>query len=80
MGFDLFVAPRAEPPCVSDEQAGDYPQGRYELGLQIAVESGDEAELARLLSRRSSRQAMRLMFRILLAALVIGLVIRVIGW
>jgi hypothetical protein len=79
LGFDLLVAPQPEPPCVTDEQAGDYPQGRYELALQVAVESGDEAELERLLSRRSARQAMRLMIRILVAALVIGLVIRVIG-
>ena len=79
LGFDVFVAPQAEPPCVTEEQAGDYPQGRYEFALQVAVESGDEAELARLLSRRSSREAMRLMFRILVAALVVGLVIRVIG-
>ena len=79
LGFNLLVASKPEPPCVTDEQAGDYPQGKYELGLQIAVESGDEKELARLLSRRSARQAMRLMLRILVAAMVIGLVIRVIG-
>jgi hypothetical protein len=79
--FDLLVAPKAEGPsfagCLTDTQAGDYPQGRYELNLQIAVEAGDEAGVARLLSRRSSRQALRLMLHILILAVIIGLASRI---
>src|SRR5262249_25723667 len=44
--FDVLVVPRADPENYADyireEQAGDYPEGRYELALQIAAEAGDQ--------------------------------------
>ena len=47
--FDAVVVPR---PGIEDftsytteEQAADYPAGRYELSLQTAAESGDQAGL-----------------------------------
>jgi hypothetical protein len=62
--FDAVVVPR---PGIEDftkytteEQAADYPAGRYELNLQTAAESGDQAGLDVLLGRRSSRETMRL--------------------
>jgi hypothetical protein len=80
LGFELLVAPNAKEKDLTgylrDDQAADYPQGQYELNLQIAVESGDQRELCRLLARRSSRQAMRLMFTILFVAILIGLASR----
>lgn len=54
------VDPAAFPNYVTEAQAGDYPQGRYELDLQIAVEAGDQLALDGLLARRSSRQTLRL--------------------
>ncbi|MFL5329396.1 MAG: hypothetical protein ACJ8C4_10825 [Gemmataceae bacterium] len=81
LGFDLLVTPKAKGAsfvgCLTDTQAGDYPQGRYELNLQIAVESGDEVGLSRLLARRSSRQALRLMLHILILAVIVGLASRI---
>ena len=44
----------------TDEQARDYPEGRYELALQTAAESGDQAELNRLFARRSSLDTIRI--------------------
>jgi hypothetical protein len=69
--FDLAVAPaerrgefvRATP----EDQAGEYPEGRYELALQTAVESSDQPGLEALLLRRSRGQ----MFRFALVLLVL---------
>jgi len=62
--FDVVVVPRAEPEqfagYVTEEQAGDYPQGYYEHNLQIAAEAGDERELAALFARRSRRETWKL--------------------
>jgi hypothetical protein len=41
-------------------QARDYPEGRYELGLQAAAESGDQAELDALFGRASREQVSKL--------------------
>ena len=64
LGFDAVVVPRADvqqfAEYVTEEQAGDYPEGRYELALQMAVETGDQAEMDRLLARRSSKQTIKL--------------------
>jgi len=82
--FDVLVTPSADGRLfdgyLTDAQAGDYPEGRYELALQTAAESGDEAKLAELLSRRSAGQSLRLACRLLLAALVLGLAVRIIPW
>lgn len=45
---------------LTEEQARDYPEGRYELALQIAAEDGDQAALNKLFARRSSRDTLRL--------------------
>lgn len=64
LDFDLLAVPRADPRdfagYLTEEQAGDYPQGHYELNLQIAAESGDQYDLDRLFERRSSGQTLRL--------------------
>jgi hypothetical protein len=82
--FDVLVTPSAEGPAfrgyLTDAQAGDYPEGRYELALQTAAESGDEAKLAELLARRSAGQSLRLACQLLLAALALGVAVRVIPW
>jgi hypothetical protein len=77
--FHVAVVPRADDPALSayyvdEERAGDYPEGRYELALQIAVESGDQEELDSLLSRRSRSQVLRLGFA-LLGAFILGAVV-----
>jgi hypothetical protein len=60
LDVQAVVVPKADPAKVpgylTEPQAGDYPEGKYELNLQIAAEAGDQLALDRLLSRRSSRQ------------------------
>jgi hypothetical protein len=62
--FHVAVVPRSDDPVlaeyVDEERAGDYPEGRYELALQMAVEDGDQPRLDALLSRRSRRQVFQL--------------------
>jgi hypothetical protein len=73
--FHVAVVPRSDDAAlaayVDEERAGDYPEGHYELELQIAVEHGDQERLDELLARRSRSQVMRLGF-VLLAVLVLG--------
>lgn len=60
--FDVLVLPSGlAPPAgyLTEEQARSYPEGRYELGLQVAAEAGDQAALDRLFARHSTRDAIR---------------------
>lgn len=49
LGFHAVVLPRPAPEecadCVTEEQAGDYPEGSYELNVQTAAENGDQEDL-----------------------------------
>jgi hypothetical protein len=63
--FSLWAGPpaageRRSPGVLSADQCRDYPEGRYELALQTAVEAGDQRELDRLLARRSSQDTLKL--------------------
>lgn len=62
--FAILVSPRYHeedfPGYLTEEHMGDYPQGRYELNLQIAAEDADQAALDQLLARRSRAQTWRL--------------------
>src|SRR5581483_8007314 len=77
LGFDALVVPRAlgddYEGYTTEEQAADYPQGRYELNLQIAAESGDQVELDHLLNRRSLGETKKLgvILLVLLSILVV---------
>jgi hypothetical protein len=79
LDFDVLVVPRADlelyAAYLREEQAGDYPEGRYELYLQIAAEAGDQAELDKLFARRSSAQTIRLgiILVIVMAILVVAM-------
>lgn len=44
---------------LSDEQARDYPESRYERNLQVAIEANDQRMLNQLLARKSSAEALR---------------------
>lgn len=78
LGFTLVVMPNPPVPLapgyINEEQAKDYPEGRYELALQTAADHGDQAALDRLLARRSSRDTLKLAL-ILLAIAVVGTVV-----
>ncbi len=72
--FDAVVVPRAAGPdyehYVTEEKAGDYPEGHYESNLQSAIETGDQGEIDALLNHNRSRM-LRLV--IVLLVMVIGL-------
>jgi hypothetical protein len=63
-GFDVLVVPDASGPeyarYLTERQAGDYPEGHYELNLQIAAEAGDQRELDALFARRSRSEIWRM--------------------
>jgi hypothetical protein len=71
LGFDVLVLPRADEVTfasyLTEEQAGDYPEGRYEHNLQVAVEAGDQSGLDDLFARRSSAQTLKLAVLVLVA-------------
>jgi hypothetical protein len=78
LGFDVIVVPRLNVAdfegYTTEEQAALYPQGSYELALQMAAESGDQRELETVFRRRNSSEVLRLALVLLagMALLVIG--------
>jgi hypothetical protein len=72
--FDAVVVPRADGPeyehYITEEKAGDYPEGRYECNLQSAIETGDQREIDALLNYSRSR-----MLRLIVVLLVIVIVL-----
>jgi hypothetical protein len=82
--FHVVVAPRATGPeyegYIPETQAGDYPEGRYELALQTAVESGDEEEMDALFARRSRAQVMRLGVVLLLLFIIVPPLVLGLPW
>jgi hypothetical protein len=81
--FDVLVVPSVAglelDRYITEEQAVDYPEGRYEFGLQYAVEHGDRREVDRLLHRRSSKQMLRLALWILFGGALLYLAAHAIG-
>jgi hypothetical protein len=79
LGFDALVVPPAArgrdafAGYTDEEQACDYPQGHYELNLQIAAEAGNQAELDALFGRRSSAETLRIGVMLLVVFSVVAL-------
>lgn len=73
--FHVLVVPHAAGDAfrdyVREDQAAQYPEGRYELALQTAVEAGDQEELDALFARRSRSQTLRLGWMLLV--MIVGL-------
>lgn len=75
--FHVAVTPHADREefagYLTETQAAEYPEGRYELGLQVAAESGDQRELNALFARRSRAETWRIgiMLLILVTVLVV---------
>jgi hypothetical protein len=80
LGFHFAAMPDVPPLDPNhfhdEERVRDYPQGGYELSLQIAAEHGDQRELDRLFARRTSAETMRLGLYILGGALVVAAVFK----
>jgi hypothetical protein len=79
LGFHAVVLPKAAGPGLehhhTEAQAGDYPEGRYEFNLQVAAESGNQADLDALFSRRSRAQTLRLALLILAVFIIVPIII-----
>jgi hypothetical protein len=77
--FDLLIVPKADglplDSYIREEQAVDYPEGRYEFSLQYAIERGDQREVDRLLGRQSSKQMLRWLIYFVLFGLLAYLAI-----
>lgn len=74
--FDALVVPRAAGPeyehYITEEKAGDYPEGRFECNLQSAIETGDQREIDALLNYSRSR-----MLRLIVVLTVIVILLSV---
>lgn len=76
--FNLSVTPNPPAPLpfgtIGEENCRDLPEGRYELALQIAAESDNQAEVNRLFTRRSSKDTLKVALALLGIALLAALV------
>ncbi len=76
LNFHVAVSPAVVPGHLSEEQTKDYPEGRYETAIQVAIESNDQAELDRLLARRPSAEMLRLALGMILFAFAVAAVLK----
>jgi hypothetical protein len=80
LGFNLVVLPPipegGPPGYLTEDQARDYPESRYERELQAAVEAGDQGWLDTLLARRTSVETLRLAVWMVLGASVLAVAAR----
>lgn len=80
LGFDIVVLPelpaKGIPGYLTGDQVRDYPEGRYELALQHAAESGNQAVVDRLFARKTSREMLRLAIGMVVFALVVVLILK----
>jgi hypothetical protein len=78
--FHVVVMPRAAWPelehYVTEDQAGDHPEGRYELALQTAVEDGDQADVDALFARRTPAQMWRLGLVLLIVLMLFAMLMQ----
>jgi hypothetical protein len=78
--FDAVVVPRLSmedyPGYKTEQEAADYPEGRYELSLQTAAESGSQKDLDALFARRSQAETFRLLIVLLVVLIVLTAAIR----
>lgn len=80
LGFHFAAMPEVPPLDPNthhdEERVRDYPQGGYELSLQIAAEHGDQRELDRLFARRTSGDTIRLGLYILGGAMLVAVLFK----
>lgn len=80
LGFSLVVLPTIPegqlPGYLTEDQARDYPESRYERELQTAVEAGDQRTVDVLLARRTSSETLRLAIWMVLGAGALAVAVR----
>jgi hypothetical protein len=83
LGFQLVVLPEVPegglPGYLTEDQARDYPESRYERELQTAVEHGDQRTVDRLFARRSSSETLRLAIWITGLAVILAVAARILS-
>lgn len=81
--FDIVVASPEKAASfqgyLTEEQAGGYPEGKYELSLQTAAEAEDQASLDVLWARRSRREMWRIGLLLLAVLGILALAIKVLA-
>jgi hypothetical protein len=80
--FHALASPRVNESFygyILEDQAGDYPEGRYERGVQIAAETGDQRELDALFHRSSRQHVLRLGLFLFVAMLLLWGVMKWMG-
>ncbi len=82
LGFHFTAGPNLAPNkqsgilAITEEAVRDYPQSNYELNLQIAIESQDQAALRKLFARRTADETLRLAVYMVLFSLVAAILFR----
>jgi hypothetical protein len=78
--FDALAVPRLRmedyPGYKTEQEAADYPEGRYELSLQTAAESGTQRDLDALFARRSQNETFRILVILVVVLVVLTAAIR----
>lgn len=64
---------------ITEEQAGGYPEGRFELSLQSAAEAEDQASLDVLWARRSRREMWRIGLMLLAVLAILAIAIKILA-
>ncbi len=82
LGFDVAVVPRAAaedyPGYTTEDQAANYPEGRYELNLQVAAEAGNQRDLDALFERRSWNDTWRIAVSLLVVVVLAAIASRIV--
>lgn len=76
LNFHAVVSPVVVPGHLTEEQAKDYPEGRYEAAIQVAVESLDQTEVDRLFARRPSSEVLEMALAMVLFAFIVAAVLK----
>jgi hypothetical protein len=71
--------PEDFPHYLTEEEAGDYPEGRYEYRLQSAAEAGDQEGLDSLFARRSRTDMWKLGLLILIGMMILPFLVRLLA-
>lgn len=78
LGFDALIVPHAGSDdfegYIHEQEAIEYPEGHFELNLQIAAEAGDQEELDALFARSNPKQIWQLVLTLLVVVMLLSLV------
>lgn len=76
MNFHASAVPAPVPGFLTEEQTKDYPEGRYEAAVQLAIESSDQRELDRLLARKPSIEVLRMAIGMVVFSILVAVILK----